>query len=489
MENIKKWLGRTSVRIGLIVIVAIALLFVLVKNSGEKMQVSQNDDLIKAIGIQGTSPKKLSSYEQVTGVLDIQHWVTAKGVRVYFVEVPALPMVDIEISFDAGAARNGKFGGVSYLTNQMLADGATNLTADQIAENFDNVGAQFNVEAQRDMAKADLRSLSDPKQLMPALQTLKALLSKPTFPDQEFKRQQQLALTLLKQQSQTPQQIASKTFYSALYNQQPYSQWVLGDETSIKSITTADLKAFHNQYYVAQNAVVTIVGAVTASDADAIAQMLTNDLPQGVKAAALTPVTDLKQGGLLKKVNFPSAQTHILIGEPGVKQGDPDYYALYVGNHILGGGSVARLFNTVRNQHGLAYSVYSYFIPMRERGPFILGCQTRNDQADKALDLIQKSLVEFVEKGPTKEELTEAKQNLLGGYPLQFDSNASICTQVAALGFYGLPLDYFNEFKPKIEKVTINDIKEAFQKRIKPNDMIVVMVGGVAEPKAAKANG
>jgi zinc protease len=180
----------------------------------------------------------------------------------------------------------------------------------------------------------------------------------------------------------------------------------------------------------------------------------------------------------VNKINFPSSQTHILMGNPGVKQGDPDFYALYVGNHVLGGnGSVTRLFDVIRNKHGLAYSVYSYFGPMRERGPFVVGCQTRNDQADNALKLMENVLKDFITEGPNPKELEEAKQNLLGGYALQFDSNASICQQVASLAFYGLPLDYFNQFKVEIEKVTAEDVKKAFAKHVSPDKLAVVMVG------------
>ena len=116
---------------------------------------------------------------------------------------------------------------------------------------------------------------------------------------------------------------------------------------------------------------------------------------------------------------------------------------------------------------------------MRERGPFVLGLQTRNDQADQALTLMEGLLTDFIKNGPTEEEIKQAKKNLLGGYALHFDSNASISQQLSALAFYSLPLDYFDKFKPEIEKLTASDIKEAFQKRLGKN-VVVVMVGGDA---------
>ena len=490
--------SRRWVQVLIAVLVIVAGLLIIKSKYGKHHPVATTPETAhhgeteKMMGINSTPPEKLESFKSVTGVLNIQHWVTARGVNVYFVPVPTLPMVDIEIIFDAGAARNGDKGGLAYLTNTLLAEGTANMTADQVAESFDKVGAQFNAESQRDMALVHLRSLSERAQLGEAVNTLAAILSNPAFPLEGFKREQQNTLSALKQQEQKPQQVASKAFTSALYGKQPYANWVLGDEASIKALTPEDLRAFYQKYYTAKNATVAIVGDLSAEDADALAQKLTNNLPEGEKAQALPPVAGLTEK-ITKKIDFPSAQTTILVGQPGMIQNDPDYYALAVGNHILGGnGSVTRVFNTIRNQHGLAYSAYSYFLPMREKGPFVMGCQTRNDQADKALAMMQELLKEFVEKGPTEKELEQAKQNLLGGYALQFDSNASICHEIATLGFYNLPLNHFNEFKDAVSKLTVEDIKKAFEKRISPEKVVIVTVGGgdkqVTKPTAEGAS-
>lgn len=438
---------------------------------------TERGELASMIGMKESNPKKSSSYRSISGVLDIQHWTTKNGVPVYFVEVPTIPMVDVEIIFDAGAARNGTKGGLAYLANTLLSEGTGQLSADQVADNFENVGAQYSASSQRDMASVNLRSLSEPKLLAPALETLALIVSAPSYPEAAFKREQQNVLSSLKKQAQTPSQVASKAFYTAIYPNEPYSNWVLGDETSVQALTLEDVKAFHKQYYVAKNAVVAIVGNLTPAEANAIAERLTEKLPHGEKPVPLPEVKDLSKTET-QRINFPSAQTHILMGQPLIKQGDPDYYALYAGNHILGGnGSVTRIFNTIRNQHGLAYSAYSYFQPMRERGPYVLGCQTRNDQADKALSLLQTVLKEYIEKGPTEKELEDAKRNILGGYALQFDSNATITQQIASLGFYNLPLDHFDNFKKEIEKLTVQDIQKVYQKRVSPNNVAIVMVG------------
>ncbi|MGD9590893.1 MAG: M16 family metallopeptidase [Candidatus Berkiella sp.] len=474
----KKW-----VKIGLGALAVLAIILII--KARFVVKESEQGDFDKMLGISGNKVEDLKDYKTVKGVLNIQSWETDKGVRVYFSPVKTLPMVDIEVLFDAGAARNEGKGGVAYLTNNLLSDGTATLSADQVAEHFDKVGAQFNAESQRDMALVHLRSLSDLAQLVPAVKTLAAILSAPSFPESGFKREQQNALSALKQQQQKPQNVATRAFFNLLYPKQPYSNWVLGDETSIKALTRKDVKEFYDKYYTAKNAVVAIVGDLTTQEADAIAQTLTNELPQGEKAPALEKVSDLKEKAI-KKIDFPSSQTTILMGQPGIKRDDPDFYALMVGNHILGGnGSVTRIFDTIRNQHGLAYSAYSYFVPMHERGPFILGCQTRNEQAPKAQALMEGLLKDFIKDGPTYKELEQAKQNLMGGYALQFDSNASICHEIAAMGFYSLPLEYFNQYKEKISKLTTEDVKDAFQKRISPDKLVIVNVGGTADPTKA----
>lgn len=440
--------------------------------------INRNKGEASMSSVKSIAPSTLDSYQSVKGVVHLEHWVTPRGVKVYFVHVPTLPMVDIQLVFDAGAARNGTQGGLAYMTNVLLAEGSKQRSADQVAEIFDKVGAQYHADSRRDMSLLHLRTVSFPAELKTAVDNLAHILAHPAFPEEGLQREKQIALTALQHQAQVPQKVAHRQFYSLLYPDQPYAQSVLGDEASIRSLSPSMLEAFHKQYYVAKNVVVTIVGDVTASSANEIAHTLTQDLPEGEAAPALPPVKPLAKK-IERQIDFPSNQTHILMGAPVLKQKDPDYYALYVGNHILGGNSsVNRIFDIIRNQHGLAYSASSYFLPMREKGPFVMGCQTRNEQAQKSLQLLEQVLEAFVEKGPSQDELKAAKLNLLGGYYLQFDSNAAICQQVSSLGFYAFPLEHFNQFKSAVEKLTTEDIKKAFQRHFTPAHYAIVMVGG-----------
>jgi len=412
---------------------------------------------------------------------DIESWQTDNGGRVYYVYAPELPMVDIQIIFDAGAARDATKPGLALLTNAMLNEGAAGLTADQIATAFDDVGAQFGNTSQRDMAVLSMRSLTADNALKPALATFENVLASPDFPQAPFERIQKQVLLSLQAEKQSPGAIASRQFYAKLYGKHPYGTMPSGTEESVSSITTEDLKQFYQRYYVAKNAVVVIVGALKKAQATDVAAQLLNQLAPGKKAEAIAKVAPLISAQTLK-IDHPSTQTHIVMGQPGMKRHDDDYFALYVGNHILGGsGLVSQLSNEVREKRGLSYSVYSYFRPMRELGPYQLGLQTRNDQAQQALEVMRATVKHFIKNGPSDDELFAAKQNITGGFALRIDSNSKIADYLAMIGFYGLPLDYLDTFIEKVNAVTIQQIKDAFSRRVDPDKMVTILVGGQTE--------
>jgi zinc protease len=409
---------------------------------------------------------------------EIQHWSTGNGARVYFVPAPELPMVDIRVVFDAGSARDGTLPGLAMLTNGMLEEGAGDQDADAIAARFDSLGANFSASSHRDMATASLRSLTDPSLLQPAMQTFALLLNRPTFPAKALERVRQQMLTGLLSEEQDPGEIARRAFYSALYGNHPYGIPPTGTKESLKNMTRQEVQDFYRRYYVGRNAVVAIVGAVSRKEAEALAETAVGQLAVGTAAPALLPVPDLAQAKTLH-IDYPSAQTHVLMGQPGMHRGDPDYFTLYVGNHILGGGGlVSRISEEVREKRGLSYSSYSYFLPMRADGPYILGLQTRNEKTDEALEVLRQTLVHYVEEGPTADELVAAKKNITGGFPLKVDSNSDILGYISMIGFYRLPLNYLDTFNDKIEAVSAAQIRDAFARRIHPERMVTITVGG-----------
>ena len=197
-------------------------------------------------------------------------------------------------------------------------------------------------------------------------------------------------------------------------------------------------------------ATVAIVGDLDRTQAEELADLITAELPSAGPAPSLPAVPALDQASLAE-ITFPSSQTHIYVGQPGMRRGDPDYFPLYVGNHILGGGGlVSRLFREVREERGLSYSVNSRFSPMAQDGPYIFSLQTRNDQTGEALQVLRDTLRDFHDKGPTDDELVAAKKNITGGFPLRIDSNSKIVEYLAMIGFYDLPLDYLETFNERV---------------------------------------
>lgn len=415
----------------------------------------------------------------VTATPTIEQWQTDNGARVYFVQATELPMIDIKIVFDAGSARDPQNkNGLAMLTNSLLNEGAGGLSADKIAEQFDNVGAQFSNSVDKDMASIGLRSLTDAKLLEPALTLFTTVLTQPDFQPTDFERVRQQMLVALKYEDQSPESIAEKTFYQALYGNHPYAIDVQGSKEAVATLKVEEVKTFYQRHYVAKNAIIAIVGAIDKARATTLANQLTQSLPAGEIAPPLPQPTELTEAKTIQRV-YPATQTTVYLGQLGVARKDPDYFSLYVGNHILGGsGLVSRLSEQIREQRGLVYSTNSYFYPYRVTGAFVLQLQTRNDQTNTALQVAIETVKNFVATGPTEAELTAAKQNIIGGFPLRIDSNKEKLAYIATIGFYDLPLDYLEKFPAQIEAVTVESIKAAFNRKIHLDKLLTVTVGG-----------
>ena len=408
----------------------------------------------------------------------IEQWHTENSVRTLFVAAPELPMLDIGVTFDAGSGRDARLPGLSLLTHSLLNTGTPELDADAIAEKFEDVGAEFGTGVKLDRSSISLRSLTDDALLEQALSTYIAVITQPVFPGKDFQRLRNQALTAIKDEQQRPGSIASKAFYRALYGDHPYAQPVSGDESSIQTVTLEDVREFHGQYLVAENAVIAIVGGIDTGRARQISERIASSLPRGTRPDPIAPpVPRLPAQDLY--IPYPSRQSHVYLGQLGIARGDPDYFTLYTGNYILGGGGFsARLMKTVRVELGLSYSVYSYFFPLKSSGPFILGLQTHVDQAQQALDVSLETVEAFVRDGPGEEELELAKKSIIGGFPLRIDSNRDILGYLSMIAYYGLPLDYLESFSGRIAAVTLADIREAFGRRLHGDQMVRVVVGG-----------
>jgi zinc protease len=334
------------------------------------------------------------------------------------------------------------------------------------------------------MATVSLRTLTRQPAMDTAVETLATLISAPSFREADLERLRRNRLISLRQDEESPRTVGQKAFYRQVFGSHPYGADPSGTAESVAAITRDHLVDFHQRYYTSANALVAIVGALDRGQAEALAERITSALPKGERPESLPDVADLDTG-TLEEITFPSSQTTVMMGQPGMRRGDPDYFTLYVGNHILGGsGLVSLLMEEIREKRGLSYSTYSYFLPLAQPGPFLMGLQTKNDQADQASEVMLETLRRFISEGPTETELTAAKRNITGGFPLRIASNSDIVSYLSMIGFYGLPLDYLDRFTDRIESVTAEQIKDAFARRLDPDRLAIVVVGGGAEQAA-----
>ncbi|PWB51682.1 MAG: peptidase M16 [Nitrosomonadales bacterium] len=412
--------------------------------------------------------------------LPIQHWQTANGTQVYFVESRGLPLLDISVEFDAGARRDTPAqSGLASLTARTLSLGASSLTEETISRRLADAGAQLAASFEPDRAGMTLRTLSSERERSQSLDLLAKVLQQPDFPEAAIEREKARTIANLKEEDTQPGPIGEKAFYAALYGAHPYGLPGSGKVETLAELQRQDVAAFYRRHYVAETAVISLVGDISRAQAEAVAGQLSAGLPRAAAPLPALPGIAPPARGETLRIAHPASQSHILLGTPGMSRSDPDYFALYIGNHILGGGGFSsRLTEEVREKRGLAYSVYSYFLPLAQPGPFQIGLQTRQEQAQQALDIVRATLERFVAEGPTQDELRHAKQNIGGGFPLRIDSNKKILGYLSLIGFYRLPLNYLDEFVNKVEKVTLAEVKDAFKRRIDPERMVTVIVGG-----------
>lgn len=406
--------------------------------------------------------------------IKIEHWVSSSGARVYFVESRVLPMLDVQVDFAAGSMFDpvGK-AGLAALTRATLDNGAGKLDETTIAEQLADIGANLGGSADTDRASVSLRTLSARDKRDTALAILKDVLQAPHFDAAVFEREKARTIAGLKEAMTRPDSMAGKAFWAALYPDHPYGRQATPE--SVAALNRDDMAAFHARYYNAANASITLVGDLSRQEAEKIADAITAGMPKG-QAATLPGMPEQPKGGQTR-ITHPASQAHVYIGLPAIERGNPDFFPLLVGNYTLGGGGfVSRLMKEVRDKRGYAYSVYSYFAPMRQTGPFQIGLQTKRSQAKDAIKVSCDILDAFLKEGPTAEELAAAKANLIGSFPLRLDSNKKILDNVAAIGFFDLPLDYLDQYQAKVQAVTAEDVKQAFARRVRPENLITVTV-------------
>ena len=422
--------------------------------------------------------------------LPIQHWTQPSGAKVYLVESHGIPMLDVQLDFDAGDRRDpADKAGLATVVSRMnrkgleARAGQPALDENQLSEAWADLGAGLTVSASADRLSFSLRTLSYPDLLPQAVALAARQLGEPSFPEAIWTEERARISAAIREANTRPATLAGKAFAAAVYGNHPYGYDTT--EASLARISVADMRQFYARFVEPCRAKVSLVGDVTRAQADALVKALLARLPQrdAARCEALPPVAEVAalSAPVTRAIAFESAQAHVLIGQPGYKRADPDFFALTVGNYTLGGGGfVSRLTSEVREKRGLTYSVYSYFAPGLHAGAFTIGLQTRPDQAAQAVEVARAVLAKFVAEGPTDAELKAAKDNLVGGFALRIDSNAKLLDNVANIAWNNLPLNYLDTWTAQVEKITAADIKAAFARKLQPERMVTVVLGAGA---------
>jgi zinc protease len=431
--------------------------------------------------------------------IPLQRWTQASGAEVYLVESQGIPMVDVQIDFDAGSRRDpaAQAGLASATAGQAdkgiaavcpppgrtKAGGAgagscePALDENALGEAWADLGASFGAGAGRDRMSFSLRSLTYPDLLPKAAALAARQLGAPAFDAGVWQRDRERIGAALRESYTRPGTVAGRAFQELVYGGHPYGRETT--EQTLAAISVADLRSFYAQTILPCRAKVSVVGAVTRPEADELVRTLLSRLPQAA-CAPLPPVGEVPALARAeeRRIPFASNQAQVLIGQPGIRRDDPDFFAVLVGNHILGaGGFTSRLMHEVREKRGLTYGVSSDFSPGRHAGAFTVGLQTRSDQASAAIAVTRETLARFVAEGPTAQELQAAQDNLVGGFALRLDSNRKLLGNVANIAWNGLPLDYLDSWTQRVQAVTVAQIRAAFARMLQPERMVTVVVG------------
>ena len=418
-------------------------------------------------------------------ILPIEKLDSFKGSKGYLVQTKALPMVDIEVSIDAGdrfdpSGKSGLADMVAALMNYGVRGDQGILSEAQIADEIADLGANIGLSVGGERTILRIRSLSRKDLRDRAVKLAAAMLSSPIYDAKIVEREKQRTMTNLLEAETKPEFVLERRFTKSIYGDYP-----LGNTPTVKSVAAVnakDLTQFHQQFYRSDRMIVSIVGDVDRAQANEIVKTLLQKIPQsGNPIAKLpelprSPVEPLAQREI--QIPFDSHQAHIVMGMTAVTRSNPDYFPLLVGNYILGGGGfVSRLVAEVREKRGLAYSVSSYFVPGKDTGIFRAGLQTKNDQAAMALEVMSSTIAKFIADGPLPSELLAAKSNLVNGYPLRIDNNRKLLDNVSSIAWNDLPLDTMEVWTKQVEAVTLEQVSAAFQKYLAMDRMKIVVLG------------
>ena len=405
----------------------------------------------------------------------IQEITSPGGIGAWLVEEHSIPFTALEIRFRGGASLDlpGKRGATSLMTN-LLEEGAGDLDSRAFAKAAESLAASFGFSAGDDTVSVSAKFLTENRDQAVAL--LRDALINPRFDDDAIERVRAQVISNIRSDLKDPDSIAGTTFAAMLFGDHPYGSNEDGTEETVSALGRDDLVAAHRGAMARDRLFVSAVGDITADELGTLLDTLLGDLP-ATGAAMPGDVTPGFAGGI-HVTDFDTPQSVVLFGQPGIGLEDPDFFAAYILDTVLGGsGLESRLMKEVREKRGLTYGVYSYLVDKDHADYWMGSVASANDRVAEAIEVIRDEWRKIREEGITEAELEDAKTYLTGSYPLRFDGNGPIAKIMAGMQVDGMAVDYIASRNDRVNAVTLDDVNRVARELLDPEKLTFVVVG------------
>jgi zinc protease len=417
----------------------------------------------------------------------IERVVSPGGIEAWLVREPQVPLIAMEFAFRGGASQDpSEKSGVAYMAAAALDEGAGELDAKAFQARIERNAIEMSFRASRDELRGSLKMLRDRKD--EGFDLLRLALNAPRFDAEPVERIRAQMLTALKRATTSPNDIGSRLWWQTAFPGHPYGRPVNGTLESVPTIVRDDLVGYVGRVFARDNLKIGVVGDIDAKTLGLVLDRVFGALPASAQLRNV-PQTAMASVGKKLEVQLDVPQTVVAFGGLGIPRKDPDFIPAYIVNHILGGGSFSsRLYREVREKRGLAYSVYSYLLPLDHAALFMGATQTRADRTQETVGLIEAEIRRLAEEGPSAEELEKSKSYLRGSYALNFDTSTKIASQLVQLQIDNLGIDYWERRNGLIDAVTLDDVRRV-AKRLLDGGVLVTVVGRVQGDAAAAKQG
>jgi len=411
----------------------------------------------------------------------------ANGLTVMHFQRPQLPIASAELVVNAGlASTDPALPGVPDFAAAMLDEGTRTRSAQQIAEQFEQLGTAYGAQTRRDTTSLSVDGLS--RNFADTMALLADVAQRPTFPADEIERQRKSRMNDIASAREEPGVLAAAAFARAVYGPgNPYGTSSIGTEKSVAQTTGADLRKWWQAQFRPANAALIVVGAIDAARLRALVEQEWGSWrPVGDAPAAATadsPTTTTARAVIVDKPNAP--QTSLRVGRLGTERTTPDYPALQVLNFAVGGSYTSRINQNLREDKGYTYGAQSRFDYGRKLGSFFVATAVRSDVTEPAIHEIIGELTRAESAPLAVAELNQARGALTQSLPAKFETNDATASSFSELFAYGLPLDYYRRLPAQYSSVRVATTEALAHRYLDPNSMVFVMVGDRAKLEAA----